>query len=214
MIALVLASSLAQAPPAEPAVVRTTIDSILQSSEFTPKNTGLERAIAWIVDALADLLPDGGVSRDTLEMLAATLVYVVLGALVVLLGWVIVRAWRRREKRSIAVPDPAVVRARRVEELRQRARAANTRGEHVLALRLEFTALVVGLGERGDLEYRDAFTNRELLERGRPGREAEALLRPIVPELDRRSFGGESATSEDFAHLSALCDRLLAGARP
>jgi hypothetical protein len=108
-------------------------------------------------------------------------------------------------------PAPVAVesRAHRVARLRAEARAADARGEHVLALRLEFTALVCGLGERGDLEYRDAFTNRELLERGRPGREAEALLRPLVPELDAKSFGGEPASHADFLALSALCDRLV-----
>ncbi len=208
-----LAVRVAQAPPAEPAVVRTTIDDILNSPEFTPQESIVQKAIAWVVEFLSGLLPDVALSSDALESLAATLVYVVLAALVVMLVLLLARMWPRRAAKVIVAADPATVRARRVEELRERARTANARGEHVLALRLEFTALVVGLGERGDLEYRDAFTNRELLERGRPGREAEALLRPIVPELDRRSFGGDPATSEDFARLSALCDRLLAGSR-
>jgi hypothetical protein len=80
-------------------------------------------------------------------------------------------------------------------------------------MRLEFTALVVGLGQRGDLEYREAFTNRELLERGRPGAEAERMLRPLVPELDRKSFGGEPAAPGDVARIAALCDRWLGAAR-
>jgi hypothetical protein len=139
------------------------------------------------------------------------LVWIVLGVVFVVVAWVVIRSLRvRRARTSSPTPEsPAISRAQRVSALRSAARAADARGEHVLALRLEFTALVVGLGERGDLEYRESFTNRELLERGKPGRHAESLLRPLVPELDRKSFGGEAATHADFARLAALCDGLL-----
>jgi len=204
-----------QSTPADPTVVRVTIDEILAGPGFQKSETIFERIIEWIVEFLSDLLPEGSLSEATLSGLAQALVWIVLAAVVALVVWAIVRAqpWKRARADPEAAADPTVERAQRVAELRSRARAANARGEHVLALRLEFTALVVGLGERGDLEYRDAFTNRELLERGKPGRAAEALLRPIVPVLDRKSFGGEPATSDDFARLSSLCDQLLAGAR-
>ncbi len=204
-----------QSTPAEPAVVRAAIDDVLASTEFHHAPTGFDRVREWIADLLEGLLPEGSFDAATLSGLAQVLVWVVLAALVAFVVWGIARTitWNRAHVEAEAAADPEVRRARRVAELRSLARAANARGEHVLALRLEFTALVVGLGERGDLEYRDAFTNRELLERGKPGRDAEAVLRPIVPDLDRKSFGGEPATAADFARLSSLCDRLLAGAR-
>ncbi len=210
------ACSASQSTPAEPAAVRTAIDEILGGPEFRSSESLFARIIDWVGDLLSNLFPEGALDKATLSGLAQALVWIVLAALVALVVWAIVRAepWKRaRNNLGDAAADPEVERAQRVADLRSRARAANARGEHVLALRLEFTALVVGLGERGDLEYRDAFTNRELLERGKPGRDAEALLRPIVPALDRKSFGGEPATSDDFDRLSSLCDRLLAGAR-
>ncbi|MCY2960247.1 MAG: hypothetical protein NTY35_08775 [Planctomycetota bacterium] len=204
-----------QGGPAEPAVVRTAIDEILGTSEFHRGETVFDTIKNWIVEFLSDLLPDGALSPATLAGLAAAVAWILLIALVVIVVTAAVKSLRanRVAETRVAVPDPEVDRARRIAELRSRAREANARGDHVLALRLEFSALVVGLGERGDLEYRDAFTNRELLERGRPGRKAEAVLRPLVPELDRKSFGGEPATRADFERLNALCDALLQGAR-
>jgi len=205
----------AQAGAADPADVRAAIDGILEDSEFRRGETVFDSIAEWFAEFLRDLLPAGSIGPATLASLAQALVWIVLAAVVVLVLWAVVRSLgsARRADAEPAAADPEVERAQRVAELRARARDADARGDHVLALRLEFTALVVGLGERGDLEYRDAYTNRELLERGKPGREAQAVLGPIVPELDRKSFGGEVATHADFARFAALCDRLLGGAR-
>lgn len=213
MIALCAAS--AQAGPARPEEVRAAIDGVLSGSEFHRGETYFERLQAWVVEFLEGLFPEGSIGSAALADLAQVFVWIVLVSVLCLAAWAVLRSLRsaRTDAGSPAPEDPRAARARRVAELRSQARAADERGDHVLALRLEFTALVVGLGERGDLEYRDAYTNRELLERGRPGREAQGLLAPIVPELDRKSFGGESATHADFVRLAALCDRLLPGAR-
>lgn len=201
----------AQSGAADREEVRRAIDEILAGREFGRSTTAIERITTWISEFLKSLLPDGFIDPATLGNLAVAIVWVVLAAAAGLVVWAVVRTvrFRREHEVAAAAATPVESRARRVARLRAEARAANQRGEHVLALRLEFTALVCGLGERGDLEYRDAFTNRELLERGRPGREAEALLRPLVPELDRKSFGGEPASHADFVRLSALCDRLV-----
>ena len=78
-------------------------------------------------------------------------------------------------------------------------------------MRLYFRALVLGLSERGELRYRDAWTNRELLELGAPRRDVLPLLLPLVPRLDAQSFGREPTTAEDVDRLASLCDRLLGG---
>ena len=70
-------------------------------------------------------------------------------------------------------------------------------------------ALVVGLGRRGNLEYRDAWTNRELLARGRPSTEVATLLSPLVDELDRKMFGRDETTAADVERLETLCSRWL-----
>ncbi|HZO10199.1 MAG TPA: DUF4129 domain-containing protein, partial [Myxococcota bacterium] len=86
---------------------------------------------------------------------------------------------------------------------------AAARGDRVAALRLLFRALVLGLSQRGELEYRDAWTNRELLERGAPPRDVAPVLAALVPRLDAQSFGHEPAVAEDVERLAALCDRFL-----
>lgn len=207
----------AQGGQARPEDVRLAVDEILAGPEFQPGTSWIQRAANAIKDWLIELFPGLASSGNAFLEAARIFVWVVLITVVVLLVWVLVRSIQRLRTPAAAsgevAEDPVADRARRVARLRREARAAGARGDHVLALRLEFTALVVGLGERGDLQYRDAFTNRELLERGKPGPEAERVLRPIVPGLDRKSFGGEPADAGDFARLAALCDRLLAGSR-
>jgi hypothetical protein len=101
--------------------------------------------------------------------------------------------------------------ASRVEALRARAREAEASGDWIEALRLDFFALVIGLGERGDLDYRDAWTNRELLERGMPSRKVELSLRPVVKRLDAHSFGHLPSGPEEVVEFREFCDRLLEG---
>jgi hypothetical protein len=191
-------------------VVRETIDRILARREFQPADHSLsdwigkqlERFFRWIGDLLG--IADAGSVRTIL------MTFLVLAALG--FAWSIVRALALRRKldappSSAPAPD---LRAATVDALRRMAREAADRGEHVAALRLLFRALVVGLSERGELAYREAWTNRELLERGAPRRDVLELLASLVPRLDAQSFGREPAGPDDVARLSAVCDRLLA----
>lgn len=205
-------SGLADAGPVAAHTVRTKIDEILARPEYHPRENPLlawfEKVWSKILDALSGLF---GISSHAAGNMMLVLVYVGLAALVVLL---VVSVLRRRGAvaKSSAKPavDPEVQRALRVQDYLQRARAAEKAGDLVLALRLYFTALVVALGERGDLEYRDAWTNRELLERGEPRPEVAEILRPLVPGLDAKSFGREPAEPADVARMSRLCEQVLA----
>ena len=99
-----------------------------------------------------------------------------------------------------------------MNELLAEARAARARGDLPLALRLFFFALVVGLGRVGDLEYHDAWTNRELLQRGSPSPQVARSLEGVVRELDLKGFGRVPTVAGDVDRLEALCSRLLGGA--
>ena len=99
--------------------------------------------------------------------------------------------------------------AERVRELRLAADRARAAGEYRLALRHQLFALILGLGGRGDLEYRDGWTNRELLRRGRPSDAASRLLAPLVDELEAKEFGDEPVLVQDVERLEALCVRHL-----
>ena len=139
----------------------------------------------------------------------------VLAAIVIALVVLAVRVlpFVRRDPSSATSTGAAIdARKRRVAELRRRAGEAEAAGDHAQALRLYFWALVVGLGELGALEYRDAWTNRELLERGAPRAEVERVLRPLVPELDRKTFGRVPADADDVRRMSELCDEMLGSA--
>ncbi len=194
------------------AAVRETIDRILARKEFRPADKTLsdwigeklERVAHWIGDLLG--IADAGSVRTIVTT------FLVLATLA--LAWSIVRAFALRRGLEAPRPSSALapdLRAATVETLRRMAREAADRGDHVAALRLLFRALVVGLSERGELAYRDSWTNRELLERGAPKRDVLPILAPLVPHLDAQSFGREPAGPDDVARLAAICDRLLAG---
>ena len=198
------------------AEVREKIGAILARDEFGERRKG---AGSWIAERIDDFLSWLGhlFGFESLHVGPAFVwvFYVVLALIVLTLLTVIVRSllrWRRAEEApgsdEFASLDEEALRAR-VARLRSEARAAAARGEHALALRLSFWALVIGLSDRGDLEYRDAWTNRELLQRGKPRADVRARLAPLVPELDEKSFGHAEATSADCARLEALCDELL-----
>lgn len=200
---------------ADPGDVRERIRRILARDEFGHGESKIARWIGEQLDKAAGWLKDLlGISDPTSARIA---LYLVLGIAALALLWAIVRlvAARRRgqgsqEEESSERPD-AALRAATVAELRREARRAARSGDQIAALRLYFRALVLGLSERGELRYRDAWTNREILERGAPRREVLPLLAPLVPRLDAQSFGREPALPEDVARLAGLCDRLLGG---
>lgn len=137
-------------------------------------------------------------------------VFLIAGsALLFVLFTRIARQLTASERVGAALGDPASALATRLAQLYRAAQESEARGELVEALRLYFFALVVGLGERGDLEYRDAWTNRELLERGDPDATTVAALRPLLTRLDAASFGRQPARLADLRRLEGLCARLF-----
>ena len=207
---------LAQDSVQRAAQVRERIDAILARDEFGERHAGPG---SWIAERVWEFLRwlghlFGFESANVANVFVVGF-YVLIGLVVATLLYVIVRGILRL-RRAAAAPtsgafvdeDEEALRAR-VLRLRHEARAAAARGEHALALRLSFWALVMGLSERGDLEYRDAWTNRELVQRGKPRADVRARLAPLVPELDAKSFGHVEATSDDCARLERLCDELL-----
>jgi hypothetical protein len=189
----------------DPEAIRRAVESVLARDEFVrPEDPGPSwlaklghEFLKWLED-IFDLAPGGA------GMLLQTLLYALLAIGFVLLLVALLRGALARA-REPAAPGTAGLRAARVAELLAQARAADARGELAQALRFYFWALVVGLSERGDLEYRDAWTNRELVERGHPRPEVQRLLAALVPDLDAKSFGPMPATAADVEQLSSLC---------
>lgn len=198
------------------AQARKSVEEILQSESFVNSNRNwfselLDAYFDWRDDAFerepinADL--GGSTPWDFQSLLFAAIIVIVL----VLIGVLVSRhfAGRRRDERVGGTIRERI--ASRVEALRALAREAEAAGDWIEALRLDFFALVIGLGEQGDLDYRDAWTNRELLERGMPSRKVEQSLRPVVHRLDAHSFGHLPSGPQEVLEFREFCDRLLEG---
>jgi len=196
-----------------PEEVRSRLETIFARDEFGERRSWLAEQWAKLLDTLVGWIQDlfGFSDPRATEQIVKALLWS-LGALI--LAFIVFRIllWARDRDRTPAASAARPGEDRRaagVAALRREARAASERGDLVGALRLLFRALVLGLSERGELEYRDAWTNRELLERGAPRRDVAPILAGLVPRLDAQSFGREPAGPEDVERLSSLCDRLL-----
>jgi len=185
--------------------VGEALREVLRGPGFSREPSLLEQALRWLVDQLSG---SGGAPGALRGFLVFALVVGGVAAAVL-----VVRALARRGARG--VPSSAGDgKERRVRDLLVQAREAREAGELRRALRLFLFALVVGLGERGDLRYREAWTNRELLRRGAPSERAAALLGPLVEELEEKEFGRAPIDEADVGRLDELCRRWLEGPEP
>lgn len=192
--------------------VTETLDGILARSEFSDEPGVVARIFEDFFEWLSEKFGGGGpdVDPSTVEAWARGVwisLAVVAGALLIWFWITVLRSRAARLARARAGLTEEV--AARVAELRAEARAAQASGDLTRALRLYFFALVVGLGERGELDYNDAWTNRELLERGEPGERVATLLRPLVGELDEHSFGRRPTGPGEVRRFAVLCEDLL-----
>lgn len=195
-----------------PEAVRGALDDVLADERLrqNPLSAWIGERLERLAEALFGDGGGGGTGID-LSFLLTSGGWVLLALVVIALTlFVASRVGRRARAAELEAAAPDGVRAR-VAELLAEARAAEGAGDLLRALRLYFFALVVGLGERGELRYRDAWTNRELFERGRPSAELRARLAPIVADLDRKSFGGEVVAPTDVRRLEGLCATWLPG---
>jgi hypothetical protein len=185
--------------------VRRTLDEVLARDPFRGRDSWWSRWIERLFERID--LPHLGTGAGAVLFGMLAVVGIALGALVLVRR---VRDARGTRASSVRTPQRSGAEAARARaaELLRAARAARERGDLTLALRLTFFALVVGLGKRGALEYHDAWTNRELLARGRPQPDGEALLAPWLADLERKSFGGEPTQVADVERMEALCARL------
>lgn len=193
--------------------VRSNLEEVFARDEFGHKSSWIAEQWGKFLDTLGDWFRElfGIADPATSEFIVRALLWLVAALILVAIAVRIVRWARGREAAPAAqARGPREdLRAAGVAALRREARAASARGDLLAALRLLFRALVLGLSEKGELEYRDAWTNRELFERGAPRHDVAPALAALVPRLDAQSFGHEPAGPEDVERLDALCDRLL-----
>lgn len=181
------------------AVVRERLGEVLARNDLAERPSLLEQLIDWLAPNL---------STGQVKLLGDVLVGIFAALAVIGLLLLVRRAWHAFRAESL---EPARAEGTAPEDVRLRvrglaeaARAARTAGDLRLALRLLFQALLLALGGRGDLELRAAWTQRELLRRGRPSREARALLEPLVRELEPKEFGRAAVEARDVERLERL----------
>lgn len=191
--------------------IEAAVEEVLRDPRFQRGESLFARWWREIVEWLEGLF--GAAPEGTGEFVG-TLAYVGLIVAVVvavgLLVWMMIRLRDGGDGPPVLTTPQQALAAKvllRVEELRARAREAELRGELLTAMRLYFFALVVGLGEQGDLEYREAWTNRELFVRGKPTPDVAATLQPVLGELDEKSFGEREVLPADVAVFAGLLDR-------
>ena len=185
------------------AEIDAALERVLAGPAFHEEASALARFFDQLVEWLSF---EGTVSGLKL------LYWIVLSAAALLLVWLVVHglrtAWRTRATSTIsAAPEDPRARALALSRAAAEARRA---GDLRLALRLYVSAVALGLGQRGEVEYRDAWTNRELLARGQPGPRALELLLPLVRELEPAEFGRAAVRESDVDRLERVCDELLA----
>lgn len=192
----------------DPAEVAAALERAFARPELTPQEPSpLERGLERLFAALPNF--------DADPAAAWTLLWVVAIVVALACAWVLVRVLslsgrRRAAEAEAEVGAPAIDVEARLADLRARAEAARRAGDATLALRLGFFALLVALSRRGDLELRDAWTHREMLERGRPSAPIREALEPLLGELDAMLFGGRGVSAEDLQRFDALSAGLLA----
>lgn len=194
--------------PADPEAVRAALERVLAGSEFQEKKSALEQGLERLWDRLSphgDGLP--GVLGQLLELLPVLLV--VLGA------WWVWHALRDRRPASASLASQAAQPAlgARAAAALAAARAARAAGDAREALRQYGLALVLALGAEHALEFRAAWTERELLRRGRPEPDARALVEGLLGELEAKRFGRAPVAEADLERLDLLCAGHVEAAR-
>ncbi len=185
------------------------LDRVFARPEFgEEERTLFDEFLDWLSESL-DLDVDPGTVGGALDGgMRIALVLLAVGLL-----WLIVRAARgyvlqRMSQHSDRVAERLAVH-KRVRELYAGALRAREAGDFRLAVRLGLFALVTGLGMNGALEYRDAWTYREILRNGAPDESISELLGGLVEELEAKEFGDARVALEDLDRLEELCQAHL-----
>ena len=178
------------------------LEEVFARPEFQDRGD-LEESLGNVFEGVGE-----GIAQAGGTMVRLLPIFLFLGLL-----YFTVRAMRaNRGRTEFGEVRGAVSVKERVAELFAEAREARGRGDRRLALRLYCFALVAGLGASGDVSYRPAWTNRELLRRGQPKADARRLLEELISELEPKEYGRDEVTEGDLEHLEGLCRSHLGAA--
>lgn len=189
--------------------VRAAVEDVLARGELRTRESLLARFLEWLAPDL-----DQAAGEGLMNLVPWILLLVLLSALLAL----VLRAWQTFRAPHLAAAEAARAATQdahaRARELARAGRAARAAGDLRTALRLDFEALFLFLGGRGDLELNPAWTQRELLRRGRPARAVRERLEPLVRALEPKEFGRVPVEPADVERLEAELAPLEREERP
>ena len=188
--------------------VRDVLRAVMEREGIPREPSEPGALMRWLADEFGALFEGLGESSGFLIVTLIVLSLAFLAAIIFAAVRGRAGRWRARARRSVERSEAVRL---RVEELRSRARSAEIAGDLVLALRTHLFALVVGLGEVGDLEFRPTWTDRELLERGNPEPRVKRWLGGLLDELDPKTFGQQVVTVDDVRRVDGLSAQVLSG---
>lgn len=210
-----LLAALAPAPARRTPGEDQALASVLRRPEFRPSifEEWNRRWNEWLRAMLQRMF--GNVQPATLDLIAKTLYYGVLGFLVLFLAYLIWTyvpglRFRRRGRAARLEDEDEVALPQRAAKHLALAEAAASAGRYLEALRHTYTAMLLMLDEARRLEYDPSRTNWEvlrLLRSGGLGAEREVLL-PVTRAIDEKLYGGRPASEEDYRTSREACARL------
>jgi hypothetical protein len=185
--------------------VERALKHVFARPEFgEEEETLLDQFLEWL-RGLFDVDADPAQAVDAAGVFVNVLLALAALALLVLLARALFARYRAVLERRRRAAAELEGHHERIRALYRAARAARAEGDLARALRLSLFALVAGLGQRGEIEYRDAWTYREIVRNGAPGKDVRELLARLVDELESKNFGRAPITPEDVLRLEELC---------
>lgn len=177
----------------------------------------LEKIWEWILD----LLFARGSSGETvgLNMVAVTVLVVVLALVLAWVGWRVLRRRRRGPAPAVAGPAPLPPAAdddplsREVNEWERYARELAAAGREREAIRAWYHAVLVALYRAGTLHYRRGRTNWEYVSAVPPGTHWRGSFVEMTRHFEREWYGRDRSTPEALRESEEMALALLSGIR-
>ena len=172
----------------------------------------------WILDLLFSSSSSGG-SKVGLNLVAVTVLVVVLALVLGWVGWRVLRGRRRGAAPVMTGPAPLPPSAdddplsREANEWERYARELAAAGRAREAIRAWYHAVLVALYRAGTLHYRKGRTNWEYVSAVPPGTTWRSRFVEMTRHFEREWYGRDQSTPEALRESEAMALSLLATVR-
>ncbi|XXF76002.1 DUF4129 domain-containing protein [Myxococcaceae bacterium GXIMD 01537] len=209
--------------------VAPTVEKETPVKELAPPDTSLwKRFTQWLEKTLEELFkrkdrpaPDRGGDRSAGSQAANVLAIVLIGAVLVVLGGLLIHALGGKKKRETAglevstlestalSEDPASALSKPPEGWAHAADALAARGEYREAVRCLYLALLSRLHREGAIHYDIALSNWDYLRHFKGRREWLPPFRELTSRFDFAWYGNVPVGAEGYRAFRALTEPLL-----